>query len=125
MATARQVEELACWQQARQLVAHVYQISARGPLSRNYPLQNQMRRAAISIIANIAEGFGRYRPAEFHRFLTIAKGSCTELETLFYISTDLGDLAPDDQIKLFEMTKRLSPSLGALMRYLRSQKTAP
>ncbi|MGH7561257.1 MAG: four helix bundle protein [bacterium] len=122
MPTARRVEDLECWQGARRLVSEVYRQSAQGPLARDYALQNQLRRASISILANIAEGFDRYGPAEFHRFLGIAKASSVELRALLLIARDVGSIAQSDHDQLSAEASALADSLGKLMKYLRTKR---
>jgi four helix bundle protein len=88
MARVERFEDLIAWQKARVLTCEVHRIARDGPLSRDFELSRQMRRAAVSIMANIAEGFERRSPAEFAQFLNIAKASCAELRSLFYVAMD-------------------------------------
>jgi four helix bundle protein len=85
-------EDLIAWQKARKLTTATYQATNRGAFSRDFELRNQIRRAAISIMSNLAEGFERGGPAEFHRFITIAKGSCAEWRSQLYVAADVGYL---------------------------------
>jgi four helix bundle protein len=88
-------EDFIAWQKARKLTSEIYRITNVGKFSGDYGLRDQSRRAAVSIMSNIAEGFERGGAAEFHRFLTIAKGSCAELRAQIYVARDVGYL--DDQ----------------------------
>jgi four helix bundle protein len=81
-------EDLVAWQKARSLTAKVYQLTAMGSFGRDFALRDQIRRACVSVMSNIAEGFERGRPAEFHQFLSVAKGSCAELRAQLYVSFD-------------------------------------
>ena len=81
-------EELIAWQKARTLTRDVYKVTGQGSFSKDFGLKDQMRRAAVSIMSNIAEGFERGRPAEFHQFLSVAKASCAELRSQLYIALD-------------------------------------
>jgi four helix bundle protein len=81
-------EDLIAWQKARSLVREVYRVIRRGEFETDYALRNQIRKAAISIPSNIAEGFERSRHAEFHQFLSIAKSSCAEVRTQIYLAYD-------------------------------------
>src|SRR5437762_82755 len=83
-------EDIVAWQKARKLVAAIYDLTAKGPIQRDFALRDQLRSAAISIPANIAEGFERSRLREFHQYLSIAKGSCAEVRTYLYIVGDVG-----------------------------------
>jgi len=90
MAPINSHRDLIAWQKAVQLVKRCYQISGRFPQDERFGLTQQLRRAAVSVPSNIAEGKGRGTPAEFHRFLSIASGSLTELDTQFVIAFELG-----------------------------------
>ncbi len=79
-------EELIAWQKAMDLAVDAYRMTRKRPLSRDFALSNQVHSAAISMPANIAEGFDRGSRAEFHRFLSIAKGSCAELATYVHLA---------------------------------------
>jgi len=75
---SKRFEELVVWQKARKLTDMVYELTRRREFARDFGLQDQLRRAAVSIMSNIAEGFERGSDTEFGRFLVIAKGSCGE-----------------------------------------------
>jgi four helix bundle protein len=83
-------KELKIWQKARQLVKDIYEVSQSFPSSETYGLQGQSRRAAVSIVANIAEGSGKGTIKDFNNFLNISRGSLFELQTLMILSNDLG-----------------------------------
>jgi four helix bundle protein len=88
----RKFEDFIAWQKARKLTAEVYRVTNQGEFARDFGLKNQSRRAAVSIMSNLAEGFERGGPREFHRFLTISKGSCAELRAQVYVALDVGYL---------------------------------
>jgi four helix bundle protein len=90
---AERFEDLVAWQKARELAGAVYEITRKRELAGDYALVRQMQRAAVSITANIAEGFGR-AGVEFHRFVTIARGSCFELLSHLYLACDVGYVRP-------------------------------
>jgi len=71
-------EDFIAWQKARKLTSNIYKISDVGKFARDFGLKDQIRRAGVSVMSNIAEGFERGRPTEFHQFLSIAKGSMGE-----------------------------------------------
>ena len=79
-------EDLIAWQKARKLTSRIYKTTNEGEFARDYSLRDQIRRAAVSTMSNIAEGFERGGAAEFHRFLVMAKGSCAELLSMWLIS---------------------------------------
>jgi four helix bundle protein len=85
MAAFRRFEDILAWQKARETTRLVYQETTKGDFSRDYDLRSQIRRAAISVMANIAEGFGRHSDKEFANFLNIAHGSATEVQSHLYI----------------------------------------
>ena len=85
-------EDLIAWQKARKLTAKIYELTNVGAFARDFGLRDQIRRAAVSVMSNIAEGFERNRPKEFHQFLSIAKGSCAEVRSQLYIALDVGYL---------------------------------
>jgi len=79
MARFDRFEEIEAWQKARALVRKIYQVTNQGSFARDFGLRDQIRRAGVSIVSNVAEGFERNNPIEFGRFLTIAKGSAGEV----------------------------------------------
>lgn len=81
-------EELIAWQKARALCRNVYRVSRNGRFADDRDLQRQIRRAAVSIVSNIAEGYERGRKNEFAQFLLIAKGSCGEVQAQPYVALD-------------------------------------
>ena len=83
-------EDFIAWQKARKLTRQIYKATNLPAFSRDFGLKDQIRRAAVSIMSNIAEGFERGRPSEFHQFLSIAKGSCAELRSQLYVAFDAG-----------------------------------
>jgi four helix bundle protein len=81
-------EDLIAWRKARALTAEIYRVSSQGAFSRDFGLKDQIRRASVSVMANIAEGFERSKPREFHQFLSVAKGSCAEVRSQLYVALD-------------------------------------
>ena len=84
----RDIQQVRVWRSAHELALHVYQMTRRLPDSERYGLQAQMRRAAVSVPSNIAEGCGRRTHSELHNFLGIASGSLTELDSLTNFKID-------------------------------------
>jgi four helix bundle protein len=123
MATARQFEDLNVWQDARQLVAAVYSASKARAFNQDFGLRDQIRRAAVSVISNIAEGFERGTRKEFVQFLNIAKGSngevrsqlCVALDQKYIGETEFNSLRDNS---LRELSVALSKKLSAFIRYL-------
>src|SRR2546423_1948880 len=83
-------EDFIAWQKARKLTRQIYKATNLPAFSRDFGLKDQIRRAAVSIMSNIAEGFERGRPSEFHQFLSIAKGSRAEVRSQLYVAFDAG-----------------------------------
>lgn len=119
MATAERFEELEVWKSARELAAEVYHAVQASEISRQFALRDQILRAAISMPANIAEGFERGGNKEFVQFLYVAKGSAGELRTLMYLVKDCGYL--DEKIckNLVGRTESVSRQLGGFIQYLK------
>src|SRR5205807_3640260 len=89
MATFTRLEDIQVWQKARQLTKKIYEIKANGDFAKDYGLRNQIQRASVSIMANIAEGFGRRSDKEFANFLNMAHGSVSEVQSHLYVALDL------------------------------------
>jgi four helix bundle protein len=110
----KQFEELIAWQRARDLTKAIYVATKQDSFAKDYDLSKQIRRAAVSVMSNIAEGFDRESKAEFHRFLLIAKGSCAEVRCQLYIALDVGYLQPQDFERLLGLTNETSRILNGL-----------
>ena len=107
-------EDFLAWQKARALTARIYQVSGEGRFERDYGLKDQMRRAAVSVMSNIAEGFERGRPSEFHQFLSMAKSSCAELRSQLYVALDVGYLSQDTFSNLLSQAEEVGRLVGGL-----------
>jgi len=104
--------KLEAWKRARELVLSVYKLTQTFPKEELFGLAAQMRRAAVSVPSNIAEGAAREGEREFAQFLNIARGSLSELETQLLIATDLGYIKVDDPVfKLVDLVSRLLTGL--------------
>ena len=101
-AKIRNFRDLKVWRLGREIVLQVYRITRAFPREEQYGLTSQMRRAAVAIPSNIAEGFNRYHNKEYRQFLYIALGSCAELETQVELSCDLACLAEPERTELLE-----------------------
>ena len=119
MARVTRFEELDGWQKARELAAAVYQHSDSGRFGNDFGLRDQIRRAAVSVLSNIAEGFERGGDQEFVQFLATAKGSCGELRAQLYIAKDQGYLSESEFLDLYESATEVSKLISGLMKYLR------
>jgi four helix bundle protein len=118
MATARQFEDLKVWQDARQVVGAIYAASKPRGFQSDSSLRDQIRRAAISTMSNIAEGFDRGTRKEFIQFLNIAKGSNGEVRSQLCIALDQKYIGETEFTALQATTLSLSKQLAAFIRYL-------
>jgi four helix bundle protein len=115
--TIRGHRDLAVWQAAMDLAKAVYAMTADFPTEERYGLVSQMRRAAVSVPSNIAEGAGRGGAREFHQFLSIARGSLSELETQALLACDLGFMRQSED--LMNKIARIFRMIGGLQRSLK------
>jgi four helix bundle protein len=114
----RDFRKLQVWQKAHQLALAVYKVTAHFPRTETYGLVSQMRRAAVSIPTNIAEGCGREGEAELRRFMQIAMGSASELEYEVLLAQDLGLLEHDEHDQLHEGASEIKRILTSFVRKL-------
>ena len=114
-------KELIVWQKAMDLTAGVYKLTQKLPKEELYGLSNQMRRAAVSIPSNIAEGQSRNSSKEFCQFLSIARGSKSELETQLQLCVKIGYLGDSDITSLMELLEEISKMLVALIKTVGSR----
>ena len=122
MSKIQKFEDLLCWQAARKLVKDVYVMSNEGKLATDYSMKDQLRRAALSVMNNIAEGFGRFGNKDFIRFLDISQSSAQEVQSMLYVLSDLSYLS-DDKIELLRARNDEAKKLTlGLIKYLRGRK---
>ena len=114
----KKFEDLESWKKARRLTNGIYEATAAGSFTRDFGLKDQIRRASISILSNIAEGFERGGDKEFLQFLAVAKGSCGEVRAQLYIATDQGYLSQNLFDRLFNEADEIGRLISGLMKYL-------
>ena len=119
MATFKRFEEIESWKTARTLTNRVYEVSRHGEFARDFGLKDQIRRSAVSIMSNIAEGHDRSGTGEFIQFLAIAKGSAAEVRCQLYIALDQGYIDDQSFAELARVTVDTQCLIGGLMNYLR------
>ena len=112
-------EEIQAWQKSRELVREIYKICQDGQPKRDFGFRDQICRAAVSSMSNIAEGFARKGDREFARFLDIAKGSTTEVQSLLYVALDVGYVAREDFDRLYKLAAAAVSLISGLTSYLR------
>jgi four helix bundle protein len=121
MAVYNNFEDLPVWKEAIVLAVQIYKITKEEKFKRDYGLSEQIRRAAVSVSSNIAEGFERSSRKEFIRSLYIAKGSVSEVRSQVFLSKELGYLDGDFSEKLLGQTRSLSRRIGALISFLKKR----
>jgi four helix bundle protein len=117
-------KDVVAWQRAMQLTLAVDKLTAGFPDTERFGLTNQMRRAAVSVASNIAEGYGRSTKGEYVLFLGHARGSCCELETQILIERELRMGTPENLEATSQLCDDVGRLLGALMKSLRSGKSS-
>lgn len=121
MSFAERFEDLRIWQEAREQVAAMYRLFDRGSVaSSDFAFRDQLQRAALSVMNNIAEGFERRTPKDFAHFLDQAKGSCGEVRSMLYIAEDLRCLPEKTVVLLRGKAATLSGGIAGLTNHLRS-----
>ncbi len=119
MATIERFEDITAWKKARELTKAVYSETKKGQFARDFGLCDQIRRASVSIMANIAEGFERGGNKEFRHFLSISKASAAEVRSLLYVATDIGYIDKATFEKLYDLTDETGRMIGGFMSYLK------
>lgn len=116
----RTIEEIRAWRLARQFKLALYDLVAREPLSRDVDLRDQLRSAAASAESNISEGFGRFDPMDFARFLKIARGSLMECRSRLIDAADRGHITEDRRREHQSLADEALKEIGGLLDYLQS-----
>lgn len=117
-------KDLIVWQKSKALASEIYRITEKFPKSELYGLTSQVRRAAVSIASNIAEGQGRLTKGEFQQFLGHSRGSLLELETQLAIAVDLNYLCPEEFSRIENQTREVCRLLNGLLESLRVRSRA-
>jgi four helix bundle protein len=126
MATFKRFEDIGAWQRARETNRRVYVITKTCPFAHDPSLRNQIRRSSASIMANIAEGFGRGGNREFNQFLGYARGSAAELKSHFYVALDAELIKETDFREIYALTSQAEAQISGLINYLAtSEKRGP
>jgi four helix bundle protein len=114
----KKFEDLESWKKSRKLTNSIYEATGTSRFTRDFGLKDQIRRASISILSNIAEGFERGGDKEFLQFLAVAKGSCGEVRAQLYVAVDQGYLSQDLFERLSNDADEISRLISGLMKYL-------
>ena len=113
-------EDIEAWKKARELTKKIYDVTSQGDLARDFALKDQLRRAAISIMANIAEGFEREGNKEFKQFLAMAKGSVGEVKAQLYVALDASLIDSDNFSKIMALADETARLLAGFLKYLKA-----
>jgi len=114
-------EDLVAWQKARSVARDIYLLTRKRDFGHDFGLINQMQRAAVSVMANLAEGFDREGSVEFHRFVVVSRASCSELKSHLYVALDVGYISEEEFLALSERIDELTRKVGALRRSLKAR----
>ncbi len=120
--SGKQFEDLEIWKSARGLTSNIYALSNNNAFSKDYGLRDQIRRASVSIMSNIAEGYERGGNQELIQFLSIAKGSCGEVRCQLYVALDQRYVDEKECEGLIDSFKKLSIMINNFMEYLKGSK---
>ena len=123
MAKIERFEDIQAWQSSRELAKEIYSVTKDGRFARDFGLRDQVRRAAVSIMLNIAEGFARKTNKEFSQFLTVAHGSAAEVQSALYVALDQGYISQRQFDDLYKMTDQISKMIMGFSSYLRKFKS--
>ena len=122
MSTIKTFEDIQAWQKARELNRTIYKVSSANIFSKDFGLRDQIRRASISILSNIAEGFERNGTKEFIYFLSIAKGSAGEVRAQLYVAFDLEYISKKEFEELNQLVIDTSKMISGLIKYLKQSE---
>jgi four helix bundle protein len=124
MATIRRFEDLECWQEARRFVRIIYEIVKSEQFKKDFELVGQIKRSAISSMANIAEGFHRHSTRDFMRFLDYSRASVAETLSHCYVAIDQQYISEDEMNKIKQQADILWKRVNNFISYLRKSKSA-
>ena len=122
MAKIEKFEDILSWKRSRELTKQIYEVTSAGEFRRDFGLRDQIRKASVSILSNIAEGFERGGDREFLQFLAVAKGSCGEVRAQLYVAYDQGYVALDKFEALSNGAAEVSGLLSGFMKYLKQSE---
>ncbi|WP_372683738.1 four helix bundle protein [Desulfosarcina sp.] len=120
MSSFDKFEDIEAWKKARELTTAIYAATNGGSFARDFGLRDQIRRAAVSTMANIAEGFGRGGNKEFIQFLSVAKCSVSEIQSQLYVALDACYLNQTHFEELYTEADTTARLIGGLLRYLQN-----
>ena len=119
MSKIQRFEDILAWQKARELTKEIYAHAKTGPFAKDFGLRDQIQRASVSVMGNIAEGFDRGGDKEFIQFLSISKGSCGEVKSHLYVALDQQYINPTQFDRLYNSADEVGRLLAGFMAYLK------
>jgi four helix bundle protein len=122
MDMAMSFEDVLAWQKARLLNKAVFALTRERTFSRYFSLKDQIQRSALSVMSNITEGFERGSPAEYYRFLVIAKASCAEVRCQLYAALDTECISKEQFEILYDQSLEVSRVIAGLMKSVDSKR---
>lgn len=122
MAKIERFEDIIAWQKARALTREIYQITTNTNFARDFVLKDQLWRASISVMLNLAEGFARRTDREFVRFLFIAHGSIAEIQSALYVAVDQNYLSQESFDHFYLSCTEISKLISGLIKYLKNNQ---
>lgn len=119
----KQFEDLPIWNESRELVKMIYKNTKESPMIKDFGFREQIQRASISTMNNIAEGFERNTNAEFVRFLFYSKGSAGEVRSMLYIANDLGYLPEAEFQSIHQKASDIIKQIANFIKYLKTHES--
>ena len=123
MAMIQRFEDIQAWQESRKLVKMIYSLTNKDLFSKDYGLRDQIRRASVSTMANIAEGFDCESKVEFSRFLGIARRSAVEVQSVLYAGLDIGYINQEEFDLHYEQARKAKALIGGFKRSLTNKSS--
>ena len=119
----KRFEDIEAWREARKLTIAIYKITDNTKFVKDWGMKDQIQRASVSVMNNIAEGFDGDSKAEFRRFLGIARRSCSEIQSILYIAADLAYIEKEEFNEFYEQAEKVRRMVTSFMKYLRESQT--
>lgn len=119
----KRFEDIEAWREARKLAIAIYKITDNAKFGKDWGMKDQIQRASVSVMNNIAEGFDSDSKAEFRRFLGIARRSCSEIQSILYIAVDLVYIEKEEFNEFYEQAEKVRRMVTSFMKYLRESQT--
>src|SRR5262245_28692568 len=123
MGMIKRFEDIVAWQEARKMTKDIYSVTNRQPFARDYALRDQIQRASVSAMSNIAEGFDCESKVEFGRFLGIARRSAVEVQSLLYVALDIRYIDTAAFEQHYEQARKTKALIGGFKRSLLARST--